>query len=104
MSLLLFYTFFLFIVLIPNYLFKTTPSLKMNILHSVIFALIYLCTHDLVKGQKEGLTSNMFDGVRIKASNIDGWEKLLNTIFSAHEIRKSNISLNVTNGNGKANN
>ena len=104
MSLLLFYTFFLFIVLIPNYLFKTTPSLKMNILHSVIFALIYLCTHDLVKGQKEGLTSNMFEGVSIKASNIDGWEKLLNTIFSAHEIRKSNISLNVTNGNGKANN
>ena len=104
MSLLIIYTFFLFIVLIPNYLFKTSPSLKMNILHSVIFAFIYLFTHDLVKGQKEGLTSNMFEGVTIRASNIEGWEKLLNTIFSAPEIRKSKISLNVINGVDQANN
>ena len=75
MSLLIVYTFFLFIVLIPNYLFKTSPSLNMNILHSVIFTLIYLLTHDLVK-EKEG-----FGTATVTVVGTSRLEKLVNALF-----------------------
>ena len=72
---LLIYTFVLFIVLVPNYLFKTSPSLKMNIFHSILFTLIYLLTHDLVK-EKEG-----FGTTTVTIVGTSRLEKLVNALF-----------------------
>ena len=49
--LLFLYIFLLFVIITPGFIFKSKPSFKIYLLHSVLYSLLLYLTYDLVKGK-----------------------------------------------------
>lgn len=88
-TVLLIYTFLLFVLLTPSFLFKTNVSIMRNIIYACIFTIIYNCSYYLVKGtKKEGMDVNV---TIVGASKL---ENILNAIFPEEEEEQVKFLIN----------